>query len=105
MIGKKAFGNNDDDEDNSEPSEEMKNSQRRIASLESRLAYTDFDAGPSYNKLINKHKLFTDSKVGIDYNKHFPDPHGTMHNPYKSTFPTAGGGDYEVQKEYENQHY
>lgn len=103
MIGKKAFGNNDDDEDNRDPCEEMKNSQRRIASLESSLAFTNFDASPSYNKLINKHKPFTDSKVGIDYQKYFPDPHGTMHNPYKSTFPTAGGGgDYEVQKEYEN---
>ena len=66
MIGKKAFGNNDDDEDNRDPCEEMKNSQRRIASLESSLAFTNFDASPSYNKLINKHKPFTDSKVGID---------------------------------------
>lgn len=102
MVGKKAFGNNDDDEDNRDPCEEMKNSQRRIASLESSLAYTNFDASPSANNLINKHKPFTDSKVGRDYQRYFPDPHGTIYNPYASRFPTAGSSDTEAKKEYEN---
>ena len=54
MIGK-AFGNNDDDEDedNRDPCEEMKNIQRRIASLESSLAYTDFNPSQTIVKLRN----------------------------------------------------
>ena len=101
MIGKKAFGNNDDDEDNRDPCEEMKNSQRRIASLQSSLAYTNFNESPSASKLRNKHKPFTDSKVGRDYQRYFPDPHGTLDNPYASTFPSPQS-DHEVKKEYEN---
>ena len=102
MVGKKAFGNNDDDEDTRDPCEEMKNSQRRIASLQSSLAYTNFDASSSANKLRNKHKPFTDSRIGKDYQNYFPDPHGTINNPYKPTFPTAGGGNDEVEREYKN---
>ena len=104
MVGNKVLANDDDDEDedNRDPCEEMKNIQRRIASLESSLAYTDFNPSQTIVKLRNKHKPFTDSKVGIDYQKHFPDPHGTIRNPYKSRIPTAGTGDIEAEKEYKN---
>ena len=104
MIGNEVLGNDDDyDYENSDPCLLMKSSQRLIDGYKYSLAF-HYDDGSSkiFDKIQNKHKPFTDSRVGRDYQNYFPDPYGTMHNPYKSTFPSfnADAND-EVKMEYE----
>lgn len=52
----------------------------RKSIMETELTLDDYK---KYKKIADKHKSFTSSRVGQDFQRHFPDPFGTIHNPYR----------------------
>ena len=105
MVGNKVLGNDDEDEDNIDYCEKLKDAEKRLLKVEFDLASFDFNTPLTrtvdFEKIRNKHKSFTDSKVGKEYKTNFVDPHGTIHNPYKST--TVGmASSFEEKLEYQN---
>jgi len=103
MVGNKVLGNDGSSEDNTDYCRLMKFEQTRIDNLKYSLAFPyDDNSNKIFDKIINKHKPFTTSKVGRYYQNYFHDPYGTMHNPYKPQVPSfnADAND-EVKMEYE----
>ena len=97
MVGNKVLANDGFSDKGVDNCGALKDLESDIQNLRKEIIEKELklDDNRFYSQIQNKHKPFTDSRIGKDYQNYFPDPHGTINNPY-----FANTGDKKVYKDF-----